>query len=337
MRLRCAKHSAVAGADQAAYIYGIAPSAGPPTRKPPGIQKLRTGGHMAQTCLLPDRAVLQIGGSEAQDFLQNLLSNNLDLISPEQAIYTLLLTPQGKLQFDFFLMEHEGTYLVDCDREAAPQLLRRLTFYKLRADVTLTELSQDWAVGVVFGGTSTSPGGAASDFHGGIQFHDPRLAALGTRFLVPAGKANSAMAETGASPSEPQDYDNYRLSLGIPGAKDLISEKTFPLEANLDLLNAIDYQKGCFVGQEVTSRTHRQGKVRKRILRVTCATTLPSSGSPIMTGERQVGTLLSSSGEQGLALLRLDRLDQLLEADGVDIEAHSPDWLANALSKDEDT
>ncbi len=296
---------------------------------------------MVHACLLPDRAVLQIGGSEVLNFLQNLLSNNLDLVSPERAIYTLLLTPQGKYQFDFFVMEREGAYLVDCDREAAPQLLARLTFYKLRADVTLRDLSEDWAVGVVFDDTLSpdisSTGGAASPFHGGIQFNDPRLPALGTRFLVPVGNAEAALSQAPASRVPPQEYDIYRLSLGVPGPQDLIPEKTFPLEANLDLLNAIDYQKGCFVGQEVTSRTHRQGKVRKRILCVTSATTLPALGSPVMAGERQAGTLLSSSGKQGLALLRLDRIDQPLEVEGADIQVHFPDWLAHTLTEGENT
>ncbi|PCJ69362.1 MAG: hypothetical protein COA62_12180 [Rhodobiaceae bacterium] len=294
---------------------------------------------MAQACLLPDRAVLQIGGSEAQDFLQNLLSNNLDLISPERAIYTLLLTPQGKYLFDFFLMEKDGAYLVDCDRTVASELLKRLTFYKLRADVSLSNLSQDWAVGVTFDSDAAAEAqpaqsGEATPFHDGIRFHDPRLPALGTRFLVPKNKFEAALAEAG-SPCEPQDYNRFRLSLAIPGADDLIADKTFPLEANLDLLNAIDYQKGCFVGQEVTSRTHRQGKVRKRILCVSSATALPPSGSAIMAGERQAGALLSSSDDKGLALLRLDRLDQTLNVDGTDIEVRFPDWLTNALPEDD--
>ncbi len=292
---------------------------------------------MAHACLLPDRAVLQIGGSEAQDFLQNLLSNNLDLISPERAIYTLLLTPQGKYLFDFFLMEKDGAYLVDCDREVAPELLKRLTFYKLRADVSLSNLSQDWAIGVAFdsdAAAEATKSGEATPFQGGVQFHDPRLPALGKRFLVPKDNIEAALTEAG-SPCEPQDYDRFRLSLAIPGAGDLVADKTFPLEANLDLLNAIDYQKGCFVGQEVTSRTHRQGKVRKRILCVSSATALPTPGCAVMAGDRQAGTLLSSSGTQGLALLRLDRLDQALDLDGTDIEVRFPDWLTNALPEDE--
>lgn len=292
---------------------------------------------MAQACLLPDRAVLQIGGSEAQDFLQNLLSNNLDLISPKRAIYTLLLTPQGKYLFDFFLMEKDGAYLVDCDRDVAPELIKRLTFYKLRADVSLSNLSQDWAVGVAFdsdAAAEATESGEATPFHDGVQFHDPRLSALGTRFLVPKNNIETALTEAGSA-CEPQDYNRFRLSLAVPGAGDLVPDKTFPLEANLDLLNAIDYQKGCFVGQEVTSRTHRQGKVRKRILCVSSTTTLPTPGSVVMAGDRQAGILLSSSGTQGLALLRLDRLDQALDLDGTDIEVRFPDWLTNALPEDE--
>lgn len=292
---------------------------------------------MAQACLLPDRAVLQIGGAEAQGFLQNLLSNNLDLISPERAIYTLLLTPQGKYLFDFFLVEKDGAYLVDCDRKAAPEFLKRLTFYKLRADVSLKDLSQDWAVGVVFednAQTETRQTGAATPFLEGVRFQDPRLGDLGARFLVPNDSADAAVREAGTA-CDPADYNRLRLSLAIPGADDLIADKTFPLEANLDLLNAVDYQKGCFVGQEVTSRTHRQGKVRKRILCVTGAASLPHTDSPVMAGDKQAGVLLSSSGDIGLALLRLDRLEQTLDVNGTALKAHFPDWLTQALPEDE--
>lgn len=282
---------------------------------------------MAKASLLPDRAVLEIGGPEARDFLQNLVTNNVDQANPDSAVYTLLLTPQGKYLFDFFLLEQDGRFLADCDSEAAPLLLKRLMFYKLRADVTLKDASADWTVGAHWDAERTAAPVAVSAFNGGWLYGDPRLAALGSRFIVPSGQADAALAASGADQAEPKDYEVYRSSLGVPGPADLIAEKTFPLEANLDLLHAVDYQKGCFIGQEVTSRTHRQGKVRKRILPVSASSALPKAGTAIMAGERQAGELLSRHGPQGLALLRLDRLSEPLDAAGTDIDVQFPDWL----------
>jgi len=287
---------------------------------------------MARVCLLPNRSVFQISGPEAKSFLQDLLTNNLDLISPVRAIYTCLLTPQGKYLFDFFLMEKDGAYLVDCDRDAAPLLLKRLMFYKLRADVQLRDFSDSWSVGSILGDEMDA--GAARAFSEGVLFQDPRLAALGARFLVPAEKMNEAIESISGPTIDASEYEHHRLMLGVPGHEDLMPDKTFPMEANLDVLNAIDFHKGCFVGQEVTSRTYRQGKVRKRMLPVTCEGRLPPIGTPIMADDRQAGELLSSQGNIGLALVRLDRLETPLTVDGANIETRFPDWLPRLVADD---
>ncbi|MAN61708.1 MAG: hypothetical protein CMI60_07145 [Parvibaculum sp.] len=285
---------------------------------------------MTKVSLLPDRVVCKIGGAERQDFLQNLLTNNLERVSQTRAIYTLLQTPQGKYLFDFFIVEQDGHYLIDCDRDAAPELLKRLMFYKLRADVTLASMGDDWVVGAIWDTETSSEAGQVDVFHDGLRFNDPRLSALGQRFMVPAALADAALSIGEAS--TPQDYDAHRIALAVPGAQDLIADKTFPMEANLDLLNAIDFQKGCFVGQEVTSRTHRKGQVRKRIVTVRAAADLPAPHTAVMAGERQAGELLSSSGSQGLALLRLDRLDNPLTADEIAVQPSLPSWLSDAAT-----
>lgn len=280
---------------------------------------------MTKVSLLPDRVVCKIGGADAHEFLQNLLTNNLDLVSPTCAIYTLLQTPQGKYLFDFFIIEQDGHYLIDCDREAAPELLKRLMFYKLRADVTLASLGEEWVVGAVWSRETSGDVGETEPFHDGLLFNDRRLADLGQRFMIPAASADAALSVGEVSSAE--DYEAHRIALAVPGAQDLIADKTFPMEANLDLLGAIDFQKGCFVGQEVTSRTHRKGQVRKRIMTVRADTDMPAPHTPVMAGDRQAGELLSSSGTIGLALLRLDRLDTPLTADGVEVTPHFPDWM----------
>lgn len=282
---------------------------------------------MTKVSLLPDRVVCKIGGGDAHDFLQNLLTNNLERVSPTQGIYTLLQTPQGKYLFDFFVIDQDGHYLIDCDRDAAPELLKRLMFYKLRADVTLASMGEDWIVGAVWDTETSGEAGQGDEFHGGLLFNDPRLSALGQRFMVPAAAADAALA-TGEV-SSPEDFDAHRIALAVPGAQDLIADKTFPMEANLDFLGAIDFQKGCFVGQEVTSRTYRKGQVRKRIVTVRANTDLPAPRTAVMAGERQAGELLSSAGAQGLALLRLDRLGDPLTADEISVEPSLPGWLSD--------
>ncbi|WOF73169.1 folate-binding protein [Parvibaculaceae bacterium PLY_AMNH_Bact1] len=285
---------------------------------------------MTKVSLLPDRVVCKIGGADAHDFLQNLLTNNLELVSPTRAIYTLLQTPQGKYLFDFFVIEQDGHYLVDCDQGAAPELLKRLMFYKLRADVTLASVGQEWVVGAIWNTETSGEAGLAETFHGGLLLNDPRLADLGQRFMVPTASADAAQSMGEAS--TPEDYNAHRISLAVPGALDLTADKTFPMEANLDLLGAIDFQKGCFVGQEVTSRTHRKGQVRKRIVTVTADIDLPAPHTAVMAGERQAGELLSSCGRQGLALLRLDRLDNPLTANEIAVQASLPEWLSDAAT-----
>ncbi|MEQ9520027.1 MAG: folate-binding protein [Parvibaculum sp.] len=287
---------------------------------------------MAQKCLLPDRSVFVISGPDAPDFLQNLLTNNVDALKEGQAQYTLLLTPQGKYLFDFFLLRDGERFLVDCDKAAAPLLIKRLSFYKLRAKVEITDLSADWSVAGVWQNADDGTGSAGEAIAlpaiaDAYAFIDPRLPALGHRFLLPAANAEAALASLTGNATTAADYDLFRLQLGVPDAEDLQSERTFPMEAGLDLLHAIDFHKGCFVGQEVTSRTYRQGKIRKRLLPVHTVGDMPAAGHVIMAGDRQAGEIHSMRGQMGLALLRLDRLGQPLDIGGVDIDYSWPHWL----------
>lgn len=265
---------------------------------------------MTQVAVLSDRAIIEIGGAEAREFLQGLVTANLDDVTDGKGIYALLQTPQGKYLFDFFLLADGEGLLLDCDAARAPDLLKRLMFYKLRADVTL-KAGTTWQVAASWDGP------APEDV---LEIADPRLTTLGARHYLRDGETLTVNADIA-------DYDAHRLMLGVPGPDDLIPDDTFPLEAGLDKLNAIDFQKGCFVGQEVTSRTHRRGSVRKRIIPVTVNGSLAATGSDILAGERKAGTLLSGSGDRALALLRLDRLGDTLTCEGASITPAPVDWL----------
>lgn len=268
--------------------------------------------------LLPERGVLKVGGADARPFLQGLITNNIDLVEGNRAIYAGLLTPQGKFLFDFFITADHDELLLDCDAARAADLLKRLAFYKLRADVTLENLGATHSVAALWDG-QVAPTGA---------FPDPRLAALGHRIVT------STPAETlkGLTQAMPADYHRHRIALGVgDAARDFEPDRSFPLEMNLDELNGIDFKKGCFVGQEVTSRTKRRGSVRKRLLPCRVEGDLPKPHTPVRSSGREAGMVFSGDAETSrvLALLRLDLIDgAVLEAGEAGLTPEKPDWAS---------
>ncbi|MEM9617714.1 MAG: folate-binding protein [Pseudomonadota bacterium] len=243
---------------------------------------------------LANRAVIRLGGDERRDFLQGLITQDIARLTPEDALFTTLLTPQGKVLFDFFVVETGDAYLIDCDRETAPTLAKRLTLYKLRAKVTI---EIDDALKVIASSKDISG-------HDGDAFADPRLPALGWRAIT------SDAASTGGD-----DYDNRRIALGVPEfGKDFSSDDMFLLDVNYDALNGVSYKKGCFVGQEVTSRMKRKGEARRRTLIAEFDGAAPARGASITAGASTLGEILSSVNGQALALIRLDRWRKSQEA-----------------------
>jgi len=286
---------------------------------------------------LSGRGVLRIAGEEARSFLQNLVTNNVDKAGPAEAVYSALLTPQGKFLFDFFIVEEPGgggALLLDCDGARAGDLAKRLGMYKLRAKVTIEDMSE--ALGVVaFWHEDASP------MAEGPGFADPRLPGMGRRAILPEGEIGSAIKAAGAKAASEDAWHRLRIRLGIgDAAKDFEPDRTFPLEVNFDELNGIDFHKGCYIGQEVTSRTKRRGSVRKRLLPVHVEGDMPAPGSPIKGGAREVGTLLSTDAEteRALALIRLDLVRaSVLEAETAEIRPEIPAWLPSLVTEgDED-
>ncbi len=264
---------------------------------------------MAQTCPLPDRAVLSIAGEDRVSFLQGLISNDVAAADGGRAVFAALLTPQGKFLFDFFLVADGDRLLLDCHAGQAAELLKKLKLYKLRAKVTLADLSADWAVAAVWGdGWRQAAGLGAGDqgaWGGGYMVSDPRHPAMGARGLAPRAETPGL----GADPADPGTYDRHRLGLGVPdGARDLEREKSTLLEANYDALNAISWSKGCYIGQELTARTKYRGLLKKRLFGVKSAdgAALPDPGTAITAGEKAVGEMRSSNGDVGIALIRLE-------------------------------
>ena len=284
--------------------------------------------------VLEDRGVLSVSGRDRVSFLQGLVSNDIEKAGPGSAIYAALLTPQGKYLYDFFIVEAGeagevgDALLLDCERAGLDGLKKRLSLYKLRADVTFKDRSDEWVVAAVFGN-----GSIEAAIEGVAVFADPRLTQAGVRCILPRAEARAILEKAGLTPANEADYDRLRLTLGLPdGSRDLIAEKSTLLESGFDELNGVDWDKGCYMGQELTARTKYRGLVKKRLMPVTFDGPPPEPGTPVMLEGKEAGEVRSSQttadGGIGLALIRLDALEHSadLKAGDVSVTPSKPDW-----------
>jgi tRNA-modifying protein YgfZ len=248
-----------------------------------------------------ERAVLSLTGAETEHFLHNLVTADVLGLADGEARYAALLTPQGKILFDFFVIRTAEGFLLDCAASQLEELQKRLTFYRLRAKIAI-EVRPDLEVGV-----------ALEKPNGLMAYIDPRSLRIGWRIIA---KAGTLPVGTG--------YEVARIALGLADSDgDIGSSQLFPHEANFDLLGAVSFTKGCYVGQEVVSRMEHRATARSRIVTVEFENT--TNGSEIRSGDKMIGSVLSSSGNMALALVRMDRLDnatQPLLTDGVTTKVH---------------
>jgi len=264
-----------------------------------------------KAAFLPDRGVVKVSGEDARSFLNGLVTTDVTLVRPGLGRFGALLTPQGKIVVDFLITEapsgHGGGFLIDCPRALAQALADKLGFYKLRAKVSVENLSD--ALGVI----------AAWDGEPAIKpdlaFADPRSEALGLRILAPDALAPKVAELIGAEPVEAKAYEAHRIACGAPrGGLDFTYGDAFPHETNMDRLHGVDFDKGCYVGQEVVSRMQHRGTARTRTVRITLDDFAPEPGTAILAGDKPVGTIGSTAGQTGLALIRTDRVADALQA-----------------------
>jgi folate-binding protein YgfZ len=271
---------------------------------------------------LDDRAVLAISGPQAREFLQGLVTNDvIGGLAPGSGLYTALLSPQGKILFDFLVTEGDGALLLDVARDAADTLIKKLKMYKLRARIEV-ERREQLGVYVDLVGHPDNRPTPYSDR--AVSFVDPRLAALGLRSI-------GAHAEMPASLAGPRGYHEHRLALGVPEGSDFGFEKIFALDAGLDELNGVSFTKGCYIGQELTSRMKHRATSRKRILTVTADNPLPAAGATVTRGGGEIGELIAVYGTGGFALVRLDRLEESggdIRIGEIKVALNKPAWLA---------
>jgi len=273
-----------------------------------------------EAVLLDDRAVLAISGPHARDFLQGLVTNDIvGGLAPGAGLYTALLSPQGKILFDFLMTEGDGALLLDVALETRDALLKKLKMYKLRAKLEI-EARDQLAVFVDLKGHPQNRVVPYADR--AVSFPDPRLAALGMRSI-------GARAEMPANLPGPRAYHQHRLALAVPEGSDFGFEKIFALDAGLAELNGVSFTKGCYIGQELTSRMKHRATSRKRILTVRAEAPLPASGA-VTKGGTEIGELISTHGNIAFALIRLDRLEESqgdVTAAQIPVALHKPAWL----------
>lgn len=251
---------------------------------------------MTTAILLKDRGVIEVSGEDAAKFLHNLVTNDIASLGTGEARYAALLTPQGKILFDFVVFALEGgRFLLDCPLSLAADLEKRLSMYKLRSKITVTNLSESLEA-VALPDALERPAVEAV-----ALAPDPRSEALGWRALAEKGKA--------AAPGPLDDYEIRRIRAGVPkGGVDFAYSDAFPHEADMDLFAGLDFKKGCYVGQEVVSRMKHRNLVRKRVTPYRAPGGAPAPGQSIRAGDVEIGVTGSAVGEEGLALIRLDRL-----------------------------
>ncbi len=282
--------------------------------------------------VLEHRGVLVIGGLERAGFLQGLVSNDTARISADRAIYAALLTAQGKYLHDFMLVAVDEEIWLEGETARLADLKRRLSMYRLRAKITLDE-RPDLGIAAVFGGAvfglAAAPG-VARALGGGVVFVDPRLAALGARAILPRDRLADLLREEGIVETDDGEYDRLRLGLGVPdGSRDLVLDKSILLESGFDELNGVDWDKGCYIGQELTARTKYRGLIKKRLFPVRLTGPAPEPGAIVMLDGRDAGEMRSSRDGVGLALLRLEAVGRgrILTAGDTAIEPMTPNWM----------
>ena len=286
-----------------------------------------------KAAFLPDRGVVKVSGEDARNFLNGLVTTDVTQLAPGLGRFGALLTPQGKIIADFLITEapsgHGGGFLLDCPRALAKGLADKLGFYKLRAKVTVENLSDSLGVLAAWDGDFT--------VRPDLSFADPRNDALGWRILIPEELRQKVADLVGAELVDSGLYEAHRIAAGAPrGGLDFMYGDAFPHETNMDRLHGVDFEKGCYVGQEVVSRMQHRGTARTRTVKVILDGFAPEPGTAILAGDKPVGTIGSTSGQLGLALIRTDRVTDALDAGlpltagGLGLRLADPDSVRSA-------
>lgn len=264
------------------------------------------------TAQLTDRAILAVNGKDAFDFLQSIVTQDLNLLESQPAVYAALLTSRGKFLFDFFILKHENNYWIDCHKNELMHLARAFYKYKLNNQIDFEDLSEDYNIYAMW---ENEPN--AQTTH---SYPDPRHKMLGQRIIAPVDSPFTADANMA-------DYTNLRITHTIPdGVYDGFKEKSLPSDLNLDLLHAVSFEKGCYVGQEVTSRLHHKTGPKKRLFTITFDGEKPTPGTALKRGPMEAGHVFTTSSKnEGLAIIKLREIDKgSITLNGYEVSIRQP-------------
>jgi len=290
---------------------------------------------------LPHRALVAVRGDDRIGFLQGLVSNDIEQVRAGHAVWAALLTPQGKFLHEFFAVPFNDSVLLDCERGRRDDLVTRLSRYKLRAKVSVAA-DDTLTPGVAWGDgastafkTSEQPGSVA--VHGsGVVYADPRLLGAGLRWALQTEQIPQ-LAQLGLQASTPEAYDDLRFTLGLPdGSRDMEIEKALLLENGFEELKGVDFKKGCYIGQELTARTHYRALIKKRLMPVTIEGEAPTPGTALTANGGDGGEMKSGANGRGLALVRLEAWQKsagVLEAGSSRVRPVQPGWMRLSSEK----
>ena len=283
-----------------------------------------TGYHIAE-----DRAVLRVSGADRVDFLQGIVSNDVAKAGRDRGVWAAFVTPQGKYLHDFFLAADGESILLDCEKARADDLHKRLRRYTLRSDAQVSAAG-DLSVALASAPPTQADGAAA-------WFPDPRRREAGFRLIGARNAVERALASAGLAPGDPLAWDRRRLALGLPdGSRDMEIERSTLAEGNADLLGGIDWDKGCWMGQEVTARMHYRGLAKRRLTPMRVDGPMPAPGAVVERDGRPVGECRSSAGDLVMVLARTEAIDEAetgLRSGETRLYPAPPDWLKAALRK----
>ncbi|MCB1519630.1 MAG: folate-binding protein YgfZ [Hyphomicrobiaceae bacterium] len=288
---------------------------------------------------MPARGVIRVNGPDARKLLQGIATNDMNKLDGQAAVHSGILSPQGKILFDFFVVATHDGVLLETGKAAVAPLRQRLEMYRLRSKAEISDASADFTVTVSWSEPVQPGGGKIDHSEDTFAFADPRHPALGERHLASL-TSNWHKDLAGTEAATLVDYDAMRIAVGVPEAgSDFELGDTFPHEALYDQTGSVSFTKGCYVGQEIVSRVQHRGTARKRVVPVVGTAPLPAGGADITAGDVTIGRLGSVAGSRGLALLRLDRVAEF-QAKGVtpqigeiSLSVDIPDWVTFSLDQ----
>ena len=287
--------------------------------------------------ILDDRAILYVNGEDAKEFLQNLISNNINKVTNANSCFTSLLSPQGKFLYEFFIIKHKSGYIIDCEKPQVDGLFKQLSIYKLRSKVEILNLSNEFVV-AAFSHEKFLTFDEAQDISGFTLkyredpiFLDPRHKKLGARLIINLEKLYLSLKKLGLKDSKLKDYYSFSHKLGIvPKDLNKLQNKLFGIECNYEELNGIDFKKGCYVGQENTARIKLKNKLSKRLLPINTIQGELTEGESIYYNEKEIGKVLIEK-DYPFALIKYRDLNLSVNDNfntkDASIKIEKPDWI----------